>query len=182
MKIVLLGIQGSGKSTQGELLAEKLGLPYLSTGKMFREMATKQTKQGRYIRNIINKGKLVPDDIVVSLMKGYLARPGFKNGYILDGFPRTLNQAKAFSQAVDVSIYLDVSDKEALWRLANRNDISRQDETLKAVRERLAAFHEQTQPLINYFRKQGKLITINGEQPIKKIHQDIMKSLKQVKG
>lgn len=178
MKIILIGIQGSGKSTQGELLSKKLDLPYLSTGKMFRDIAREESQQGRYIKNIINKGKLVPDKVVVSLIEKYLSRPEYRDGYILDGFPRTLNQAESFSHKVDVVFYIDVSDKEALWRLANRKDATREDETIGAVKERIDNFHRHTKPILNFYKKKRILVFIGGEQTIEQVQKDIIASLK----
>src|SRR5713101_2577624 len=96
MKYILIGIQGAGKSTQGNLLSKKLDLPYLSTGHIFRVMAAEKTPLSRYIKEIMNAGFLIPDKKVLDIVTEYIHRPAYKNGYILDGFPRTLVQAKAF--------------------------------------------------------------------------------------
>src|SRR4029077_12977198 len=129
MKIVLLGIQGSGKSTQGNLLTEKLHIPYLSTGHIFRNIAKEKTPIGRYIKEVMNAGYLIPDDKTLEIVSEYLSRPEYAKGYILDGFPRTVTQAESFANGIDKVVYLKVSDKEALWRLSLRND-EREDETL----------------------------------------------------
>ena len=117
MKLILIGIQGAGKSTQGNLLKEELNIPYLSTGHIFREMSKEKTSLGRYIKEIMNAGFLIPDDKTVEIVSEYLKKPEYKKGYILDGFPRTLDQVKMFENGVDKVIYLKVSDREALWRL-----------------------------------------------------------------
>lgn len=114
MKIVLIGIQGSGKSTQGNLLSEKLGIPYLSTGHIFRNIAKEHTPMGRYIKEVMNAGYLIPDKKTLKIVSEYLSRPEYEKGYILDGFPRTIAQAKAFGNGTDKVLYLEVSDKEAL--------------------------------------------------------------------
>ncbi|MDO9027595.1 MAG: nucleoside monophosphate kinase, partial [Candidatus Roizmanbacteria bacterium] len=114
MKIVLVGIQGSGKSTQGNLLSKQLNIPYLSTGHIFREIAKEKTQLGRYIKETVNSGLLVPDEKTIEIVNSYLSRPEYKKGYILDGFPRTLKQAKEFKNNVDKVIYLDISQKEAI--------------------------------------------------------------------
>jgi len=177
MKLIFIGIQGAGKSTQGNLLSEQLKTPYLSTGHIFREMAKEKTKLGRYVKETINAGLLIPDDKVILIIKEYLSKPEYKRGYILDGFPRTLNQAKAFKDNLDKVIYLDISDKEALWRLAYRNGVIREDETIKAVRKRIELFHKFTGKVINFYKKKGKLVTINGSKPIEKVNQEILRSI-----
>ena len=96
MKIILIGIQGAGKSTQGNLLSKKLKIPYLSTGHIFRELAKEHTSLGRYIKETMNAGYLIPDKKTVEIVSEYLNRPEYKKGYILDGFPRTLEQVKMF--------------------------------------------------------------------------------------
>lgn len=178
MKIILMGIQGSGKSTQGNLLSKKIGLPYLSSGHILRNMSREKTRLGRYIKETINAGILVPDKKMTVIMEDYLKRPEYAKGWILDGYPRTDTQARDFSYTVDAAVYIDVSDKEALWRLAYRNDVVREDETLKAIRKRIESFHKFTEPVLNHYRKHKILYEVNGEQEIKKVHMDILKHLK----
>lgn len=177
MKIVLIGIQGAGKSTQGNLLAEKLKVPYLSTGHIFRELAKEKTKIGRYIKEVMNAGYLIPDKKTVTIVDVYLKRPEYKRGYIIDGFPRTVAQAEFFKDGADKVIYLEVSDEEALKRLSFRNGEGREDETPKAVAKRIELFHSVTKPVLEYYRKKSMLIEINGERSIEEIHQDIMAEL-----
>ena len=181
MKIILVGIQGSGKSTQGNLLSEKLGVPYLSTGHIFRELAKEHTPLGRYIKETMTSGYLIPDKKTNEIVSEYLGRPEYEKGYIMDGYPRTLAQAKAFKNGIDKVVYLEVSDKEALWRLSYRNGENgekREDDTLSAIRKRIELFHKFTEPVLDHYRKSRKLVTINGEDPIEKIHKEIMKQIK----
>lgn len=178
MKIIIIGIQGSGKSTQGNLLSEKLKVPYLSTGHIFREMAKEKTKIGRYIKEIMNAGFLIPDKKTISIVEEYLSRNEYQNGYILDGFPRTLTQAKAFKEKIDHVIFLNVSDREALWRLSYRNGEAREDETLPAIRRRIELFYQVTKPVLEYYRKKRLLREINGEKSIEEIHKEIMSKTK----
>ncbi len=181
MKIILIGIQGAGKSTQGNLLSEKLSLPYLSSGHIFRQMTKEKTPLGRFMKEVVNSGALVPDDKVLPVIEEYLKKPEYVNGYILDGFPRTVPQAKAFSNGVDMVISLEVSDKEALWRLSGRVDEGvREDNTLAAIRKRIASFHEFTTPVLDHYRRKGLLHTINGEQSIKDIHRQILERIKMI--
>lgn len=177
MKLILIGIQGAGKSTQGNILAEKLGIPYLSSGHIFREMAKEKTQLGRFLKETLNAGFLVPDDKTIAIVEEYLGHPEYANGYILDGFPRTVEQAEAFSNGVDAVVYLKVSDKEALWRLAGRDDGDRADNTLQAIKKRIGLFHEKTEPVIHYYRTHGKLSEIDGEQDIKAITEEILAKL-----
>ena len=178
MKIILIGIQGAGKSTQGNLLSEKLKAPYLSTGHIFRNLAREKTKLGRYIKEIMNAGYLIPDRKTLIIVSEYLKRPEYEKGYILDGFPRTVPQAKSFKNGVDKVIYLKVSEKEALWRLSYRNKESREDETLTALRKRIELFHKLTRPVLDYYRKKGILVEIDGEKEIEEIHKDILRAIK----
>ena len=178
MKIILIGIQGAGKSTQGNLLKEELNIPYLSTGHIFREMAKEKTSLGRYIKEIMNAGFLIPDDKTVEIVTEYLKKPEYKKGYILDGFPRTLDQVKMFENGVDKVIYLKVSDREALWRLSYRNGEDRQDETLTAIRKRIELFITLTKPVLDYYQKKGILVEIDGEKPIEDIRKEILEKIK----
>jgi adenylate kinase len=177
MKIILIGIQGSGKSTQGNLLSKKLNIPYLSTGHIFRDLAREKTPEGRYIKETINAGFLIPDHKTLEIVEGYLNKPEYVNGYILDGFPRTLKQAEEFKEGADKVIYLEVSDKEALWRLSGRED-EREDETLKAIRRRIEIFHEHTKPVLDFYRQKNELMEINGEQTIEEINKEILDKFK----
>lgn len=179
MKIILIGIQGAGKSTQGNMLAKALDVSYLSTGHIFREMAKEHTSLGRQIKVVMNAGLLISDAQTMEIVSEYLSREEYKKGYILDGFPRTLVQAEAFKNGIDAVVYLNISDKEALWRIAGRSDGTREDETLLAVRKRIELFHTFTEPVLEFYREKGKLIEVNGEKSIEEIYNEIMDHIKE---
>lgn len=182
MKLIIIGIQGSGKSTQGKLLARKLNISYLSAGHIFRDLARERSRIGRYVKEHLHAGMLLPDKYVLQIVHDYLSKPEYARGYILDGFPRTEKQAERFQDTIDHVIYLDVSDREALWRLSLREEDGkedRDDETLAAVRHRIELFHKHTKPVLDFYREKRKLLEINGEQSIEKIHHAILAKLRQ---
>jgi len=173
MKIILIGIQGSGKSVQGNLLSKALNIPYLSSGHIFRVLAQENTEQGSYIKQTMESGNLISDEETLKIVSEYLLRSEYKNGYILDGFPRTTIQAQNFNEVIDHVVYLRLSDKEALWRLSGRED-ERLDNTLKAIRKRIDLFHEVTEPVIEYYRQKGLLLDVYGEKTVEEVSKEIM--------
>ena len=178
MKFILIGIQGSGKSTQGNMLAKQLSIPYLSSGHIFREISKDKSQWGRYVKETLNSGFLIPDDKTIQIIEEYLSKAEYIGGYILDGFPRTPTQAEAFSNGVDKVIYLRVSDKEALWRLSSRVEEGvRDDNTLQAIRKRIQLFHDITEPVIEHYRNKGLLIEVDGEKSIEEVNQQILAAL-----
>ncbi|MBT3249718.1 MAG: AAA family ATPase [Candidatus Pacebacteria bacterium] len=172
MKLILIGIQGAGKSTQGSLLSEKLQIPYLSSGHVLRQMS----RENRWIKEILASGRLVPDKTIIEIISQYLDKPEYENGYILDGFPRTVTQAEQFENGVEKVILLDVSDKEALWRISGRSE-DRDDETLKAIRKRIGLFHQETEPVVEFYKEKGKLLSVDGEKDIDEVFSQICKGL-----
>jgi len=178
MKIILIGIQGSGKSTQGNLLSKQLDIPYLSSGHIFRDLAKEKTPLGRYVKETMNAGYLISDEKTLEIVSEYLSREEYVNGYILDGFPRTVPQAKEFENGINAVFYLKVSDKEALWRIAGRSETeAREDDTLKAIIKRINLFHEKTEPVIDFYRTKGVLHEVDGEKSIEEIHKEITSKL-----
>ncbi|MEI6532265.1 MAG: nucleoside monophosphate kinase [Candidatus Roizmanbacteria bacterium] len=176
MNIILIGMPGAGKSTQGNLLSKQFRIPYLSTGHIFREIAKEKTKLGRYVKEVITAGHLINDNNTIEIVNEYLSRREYSRGYILDGFPRTVIQAKKFENPIDKVVYLEIPDKEALWRLAYRHD-DRDDDTIEAIRRRVEIFHKFTEPVINFYGKEDKLVTLEGTRVIEEVNEEILKSL-----
>jgi len=168
MKIILIGIQGSGKSTQGSLLSKQLGIPYLSTGHIFREIAKEKTQLGRYIKETVNAGLLVPDEKTVEIVNSYLSHPEYK----------TIEQVKRFKNDIDKVIYLEITEKEALFRLARRNDSSRSDETFPALKKRIGLFYKFTKKVIEHYKSIDKLIVVNGTKRIEEVSKEIFKNIR----
>jgi adenylate kinase len=178
-KIVLLGPPGSGKGTQAKRLAEKFGYLHLSTGDMLREEVKKGTELGKQARAIMEKGELVPDNLIVAMIKSRLESSG--DGVILDGFPRTVAQAEALDkmlnesgQAIDRSLLVDVSDEEVTQRLLGRAKIEgRSDDTPEVISNRLDVYKRQTEPIVSYYSDRNLLTRVNGEQEIDKVFADL---------
>lgn len=175
MKILLIGPQGSGKSTQGKLLEQNLQIPYISTGDILREIASQNSSEGQMIKPIIESGQLVDDQTVAQLLEKRMTKPDCQNGFVLDGYPRNLEQVKLIpSLKFDKVFYLKIPKTEALNRLLKRG---RSDDTKKSIGERLDLYYEQTQPLLDYYKNQGILIEIDGRKEIQAIQDEIKKSL-----
>lgn len=177
MKLVLIGIQGSGKSTQGNLLSRQLGIPYLSTGHIFREISKEKSTLGRYVKETINAGSLIPDEKTLPIVEEYLKKPEYRNGYIIDGFPRTDYQVEHFANHVDKAIYIKLPDQDALWRIAYRNESDRADESLPAIKKRIELFHKVTSPVVSHYEKAGKLVEVDGTQDIEHVNESILNGL-----
>lgn len=170
MNIILMGVQGSGKSTQAELLAKDLNLPHIETGAIYRSIAGEPTVLGQKVKQILDVGDLIDDETTFQVVDKYLNE--IKGGFILDGFPRTLIQAQRELFPVDKVFYLKLTDEEATKRLLLR---ARGDDTPEIIAERLRLYHEQTEPILDYYRKQNKLKEIDGSGTIEEVH-DLIKN------
>jgi len=166
MRIVFIGPPGAGKGTQAERLVEKYRIAHLSTGDMLRAARDAKTDVGREADRYMSAGELVPDQIIIRIIRERLAEPDCKAGYLLDGFPRTIAQAEALDEMLaaqrtplDVVLELDVPEDELFNRLAGRG---RADDTPEVIRQRLVAYREQTQPLLDYYKSKGLLRSIDG--------------------
>lgn len=211
--LVMLGPPGAGKGTQAKLLAEKMGLPHVSSGDIFRENLRQNTELGQLADRYISKGELVPDDVTIAMIKERLSRPDCDEGVILDGFPRTRPQAEALDQIlahldkgqVDAVPYIKVPDQVLIERLTGRRTCreeghifhltfnppeeagicdydgselyQREDDTVETVTRRVRVYHQQTQPLIDYYEQQGVLIEINGNQSIGAVSEELFEAL-----
>ncbi|MEM4259757.1 MAG: adenylate kinase [Candidatus Woesearchaeota archaeon] len=205
MNIIILGPQGSGKGTQAIRIAEKYGLHHISTGDIFRENIKNKTDLGKEIEEIMQSGNLVPDDITNQVIKERLEKT--KNGFILDGYPRNIEQAKFLDKIakIDFVIDLELSEEEAINRIASRrlcskcgesyNVISikpkvkgicdkcegkllqREDDKPEAIKKRLKIYNEQTTPLKDYYRNEGLLIEIDATQSIDEVFKSIINEI-----
>lgn len=169
MRLILLGAPGSGKGTQGPLLAARLGATHISSGELLRDHLADATEIGKLVSDYVQSGDLVPDEIVLELLREPIARAVTSGGYVLDGFPRTLRQAEmAFQQALplgataDAVVYMAIPDDVVRERLQGRSSAGRLDDADTAVIERrLRIFHSETEPLLEYYRNRGLLVTID---------------------
>jgi len=214
MKIILLGAPGAGKGTQAQFLTKKYDIPQISTGDMLRAAIKAGTEMGKLAKEAMDAGKLVTDDIIIGLVKDRIAEDDCKNGYLLDGFPRTLPQADAVTNAgieIDAVIEIDVPDEEIVKRMSGRRAhlasgrtyhivynppkvegkddetgedlVQRDDDKEEVVLDRLKVYHEQTEPLVDYYKAQAaknskiKYITVDGTADIKDVEEAIVSGL-----
>ncbi|HEY5775759.1 MAG TPA: adenylate kinase [Xanthomonadales bacterium] len=181
MRIVLLGPPGSGKGTQAALLVEQLGVPHISTGALLRNAAKRGTELGLKAKALTDKGELVPDDVISDMIEERLSRADVANGFILDGYPRNLAQAKSLdlllerlNQPVDEAILIDIKPELIIKRIAKRaQEEGRADDTEETVRNRLQVYSEQTAPLAEYYAERGLLTRVLGEGGVDEIFQRI---------
>ena len=177
MNLVLFGPPGSGKGTQAKILQEKEGWPQLSTGDMLRAAIAAGTGLGKKCKTIMDAGELVPDDVVIGIISERYDQPDCAHGAIFDGFPRTIPQAKALDQmlnlrekAIDLVIELKVDDKVLIdrvkARIAQSGGAVRADDTPETLQNRLNVYYQNTAPLLEYYKRQGKLVTVDGMAPI----------------
>ena len=212
MKLILLGAPGAGKGTQAKMIASKYQIPHISTGDIFRANIKNGTELGKKAKSYMDQGLLVPDELTVDLVIDRLAQDDCRNGYILDGFPRTIPQAEALDAALaklgekmDYAIDVDVPDENIVSRMSGRRActgcgatyhivynpskkgeccevcgeklILRDDDKPETVQKRLNVYHEQTQPLIDYYTKQSILRTVDGTQDMNDVFAEIVKIL-----
>ncbi len=175
MKILFIGPVGSGKSTQAQLLADKLGLPLVQTGDLLREIAQEETALGQKVKADIQNGVLVDDKTVAEIIKDRLSKDDCQNGFIVDVYPRTKEQLELFNPEFDQVFYIEIPDQVVEERLLKRGRV---DDTAEVIQTRLKVYYQQTQPLLDYFQKHGILTTISGEGAVEEIQQKIRENIK----
>jgi adenylate kinase len=188
LNILLLGPQGAGKGTQGRLIAESYGIPHIATGDILRAAMAADTPLGRTVRPIYDAGRLVPDDLMIDLIRERLGQDDARDGFVLDGFPRTAVQAEALDEMLDeigrpLSIVLEfqLPEEVAIERLERRAaDEGRADDTPEAIRMRLRLYHEQTEPLIEHYRIRGNLVGVPAARSVEEVFAEIRDGLDQV--
>ena len=186
--ILLLGPQGAGKGTQGKLIASEHGIPHVATGDMLRAAMADGSELGRQVRPIYDSGGLVPDDLMIALIRERLGEEDAREGFVLDGFPRTMAQAGALEEMLreigrdlDVVFEFQVADEVGRERMLKRAaEEGRTDDTPEAIDERLRLYHEETKPLIEYYRSRGNLVGIHGDRPVNEVFSEIQQTLEQV--
>ena len=208
MNLILLGAPGAGKGTQAEVICDKLGIPAISTGNIIREALKNGTELGLKAKSYMDEGKLVPDEVVIEIIKERLSKDDCQNGFILDGFPRTVPQAEALDAMgvnIDRVVDIEVSDEAIKRRLSGRrvcescgasyhidykqskvdgvcdkcggNTVQRKDDHPDTVSERLSVYHEQTEPLKDYYAKTGKLKIVEGQEEVSETSRLTLKAL-----
>lgn len=186
MKLLFMGPPGAGKGTQAAILCKELGIPQISTGEILRAAVKNGTEMGKKASEFMNAGKLVPDEVVIGIVQDRIKEDDAQKGYVLDGFPRTIEQADALGkmlagmdQQLDAALNLDVPDEELVRRLLERaQKDGRADDTEPVIKERLQTYNSQTAPLIEYYEKQGILKPINGLGSMEEITDRIRGALK----
>ena len=212
MKIIMLGAPGAGKGTQAKRIADKYQIPHISTGDIFRANIKEGTELGKKAKSYMDQGQLVPDELTLELIMDRFQNPDCKNGYVLDGFPRTIPQAEALTEAlakkgetIDYAINVEVPDENIINRMGGRRAclacgstyhivyaptrvegicdrcgeklVLRDDDKPETVKNRLNVYHNQTQPLIEYYTRQGKLAEVDGTQSMEDVFNAIVKIL-----
>jgi adenylate kinase len=187
VNVLLLGPQGAGKGTQAKRIAAEYGLPHIATGDILRQGMAEDTPLGRQVRPIYESGGLVPDDLMIELIRERLSKPDAQEGFILDGFPRTFVQAEALDamlreidKQLDLVLELQVRDAVAIDRLTRRARLEgRPDDTPEAIRRRLELYHEETEPLVEYYRARGNVIGVPGDRTENEVFAEIQRALEQ---
>ena len=207
MNIILLGAPGAGKGTQAEIICEKLAIPTISTGNILRAAMKEGTEMGLKAKSFIEAGALVPDEVIIGIVKERLAADDCKNGFILDGVPRTIAQAKAIDEMgikIDMALDIEVKDETIIERVGGRRVCAcgasyhikykpskvegvcdacgaalttRKDDEPQTVLDRLTTYHELTEPLIDFYREKGILVEIGGEGSVEETTQLVLKAL-----
>lgn len=185
MRLLLIGAPGAGKGTQAELLAERFHITHISSGDLLRQHVRDRTSLGQKIKAYVDVGDLVPDSVVMDMLRKPVVTAAESGGYVLDGFPRTVDQAKAAFEVahalgveVQAAVHLDVPDKELIRRLLARSRGS--DDTEEVIAHRLQVYREKTIPLLEYYAGREWMFAVDGTQPPDQVHQDIVTRLRKL--
>lgn len=203
MNLIIIGAPGSGKGTQAANIVKDFNIAHISTGNMLREAVKNKTPEGIVAKDLIEQGKLVSDDIIFKMLERRVLEPDCKNGFLLDGVPRNLEQVKFVEKLkIDKVIFIDVDFEAIIKRLSSRKSCSncqgtfiesecknnkcpvcgsevftRDDDKPEVIKKRLETYKNQTEPVVNFYKNTGKMVTINGNQSIDKVYKDIYKAL-----
>ena len=189
LDVLLLGVQGSGKGTQAKRIASEYGLAHIATGDILRRAMSDGSELGRRVKPIYDRGDLVPDDLMIELIKERLQSEDTRNGFVLDGFPRTMAQAEALDtmlseidRPLSVVFELQVPDEVAIERLRRRaEEEGRVDDTPEAIARRIDLYHRETEPLVSHYRLAGNLVGIHGDRPEDEVFAEIQQALDQAR-
>ena len=187
MNILLLGPQGSGKGTQAKRIAAEYAIPHIATGDMLRSEIAAGTPLGRQVDHVLKSGQLVSDELMIAMIRGRIEAPDTEPGFVLDGFPRTMVQAEALDavlgeidRALRIVFELQISDELCVERLLKRaRQENRPDDTPEVIAERLAIYHEQTEPLVEHYRAQGIVVGIHADGTVNEVFAEIQQALEQ---
>jgi adenylate kinase len=185
VNVLVLGPQGSGKGTQAKRLSADHGIPHVATGDMFRAAIAAGTELGREVEPILAAGELVPDELTVALIRERLSQPDAADGFVLDGFPRTLAQAAELDamlaeigKTLDAVLFFDVPDEVSVERLSSRaEEEGREDDRPEAIERRLALYHELTEPVVERYRATGKLVPLHASRSVGEVAAEIADAL-----
>lgn len=186
LDIVILGPPGAGKGTQGKLIAADAGIPHVNTGDMFRAECAAGTELGQRVQSILDAGDLVPDALTIEVVRARLAQDDTARGFVLDGFPRTLAQAEALDRVLaeidrgELSVVLDfqIPDEIVVRRLLGRAGVEgRSDDAPDRIQHRLQVYHEQSEPLVEYYRARGILVGIHADRTVEEVFSEVQQVL-----
>jgi adenylate kinase len=186
VNLLVLGPQGAGKGTQAKRISEAHGIPHVSTGDMFRSAIAAGTELGNQVAPILASGELVPDELTIALIRARLGEEDARRGFVLDGFPRNVQQAEALDamlasirRAIDHVLFFDLSDDVAAERMRGRAAAEgRTDDTPEVIARRLAIYHEQTEPVVERYRAAGVLVPLRADLPIDDVYTEIVEALR----
>jgi adenylate kinase len=187
MNVLILGPQGAGKGTQAKRIASEYGIPHIATGDILRAAIAAETPLGRLVKPIYDAGQLVPDDLIVELIRERLGEPDTEAGFVLDGFPRTMAQAEALDamlreidRDLDVVFELQVPEAVAVDRLLKRAELEgRTDDTPESIATRLALYRSETEPLVEHYRAKGNVVGVHGDRTENAVFSEIQQALDQ---